>query len=131
MAEVAAAAAAMHLGADHAVGPVGRGLDRSRDRIVEARPASAALELLLRVEQRLVAPGAIERAGAFLIIQRATARPLGAVLAHDVKLFGRKNLAPLRVGVGHGILLGVRFGVHVGILFGRVSSWRGFLFWQL
>src|SRR4029079_460788 len=35
--QMAAAAAAMHLGADHAVAAVGRGFDRARDRIVEAR----------------------------------------------------------------------------------------------
>ena len=50
----------MHLGAHHAVAAVGRGLDRARHRVVEARPAGAALELELRLEQRLVAAGAGE-----------------------------------------------------------------------
>src|SRR5438477_5148111 len=43
-AEMTAAAAAMHLGADHAVGAIHGFLDRAGFRIVEARPAGAALE---------------------------------------------------------------------------------------
>src|SRR6188474_3482908 len=53
--QMAAAPAAMHLGAHHAVTAVGRGFDRARHRIVEARPAGATLELLLRCEQLLSA----------------------------------------------------------------------------
>ena len=55
VAEMAAAAAAMHLVARHAMAGVGVALDRARQRIVEARPAGAALEFLLGDEQRLVA----------------------------------------------------------------------------
>src|ERR1044071_8615175 len=69
--EMAAAAAAMHLGADHAVGSIHGFLDRTGLRIVEARPAGATLELLLRLEQRLLAAGTVERAGALFEIQRA------------------------------------------------------------
>src|SRR3954471_22394678 len=98
--EVAAAAAAVHLGADHAVAAVGRGLDRARNRIVEARPAGAALELLLRCEQLLPAAHAGERAGALLVIERAAAGTLGAVAAQDIVLLGGEELAPLLVGVG-------------------------------
>src|SRR5262245_53966259 len=86
MAEVAAAPAALHLGADHAVGAVLQLLDRAGLRIVEARPAGAAFELLLRLEQRLPAPRAGEGAGALLVVERTAARPLGAVLAYDVVL---------------------------------------------
>src|SRR5579864_3362212 len=50
VAQVASATAAVHLGADHAVGAVGRRFNRARDRIVEARPAGAALELSFRDE---------------------------------------------------------------------------------
>src|SRR2546422_5742780 len=50
MAEMAAASAAVHFGAGHAVAPVDRGFDRSLHRIVEARPAGAAIEFLLRHE---------------------------------------------------------------------------------
>src|SRR5215218_7728012 len=100
MAEMAAAAAAMHLGADHAVAAVGRGLDRARDRVVEARPAGTALELLLGCEQFLPAPRAGERAGALLVIERAGAGTLGAVAAQDIVLLGGEELAPLLVAVG-------------------------------
>src|SRR5205814_1308289 len=92
--EMAAAAAAVHLRADHAVALVRAGLHRAGCWIVEARPAGAALELLLRYEQRLIAPRADERAGAFLEVERAAARRLGAVLAHDRVLLGREPLAP-------------------------------------
>src|SRR5581483_10330303 len=95
----AAAAAAMHLGAHHAVAAIGGGFDRVGLGIVEARPAGAALELALGPEQRLAAAGAGERAGAFLVVQRAASRHLGAVLAHDVILLGRQKLAPLCLGV--------------------------------
>src|SRR4029077_13378490 len=88
------------------------GLDGTGLRIVEARPAGAALEFLLRGEQRLVAAGAEERGRALLVIERAAARPFGAVLAHDVILLGGQELAPLGVGVGHGILFGVRLRAH-------------------
>src|SRR5580704_3406855 len=47
VAEMAAAAAAIHLGALHAPAAVGGGVDRARLRVVEARPAGAALEFLL------------------------------------------------------------------------------------
>src|SRR5262245_8935911 len=102
---MAAAAAAMHLRADHAVAAVLGRLDGVGHGVVEARPAGAALELPLGDEQRLVTAGAGERAGAFLEIERAAARRLGAVLAHDGVLLGRQQLAPLRLGVGYGILL--------------------------
>src|SRR6266852_6176526 len=78
VAEMAAAAAAMHLGARHAVAAIDRGLDRARLRIVEARPAGAALEFALRDEQRLAAARAGKRARALLVIERAAARHRGA-----------------------------------------------------
>src|SRR5262249_46610081 len=77
---------------------------------------------LLRGEQRLAAADAGERAGALLVIERAAARPLGAVLAHDVILLRRQELPPLGVGVGHGIVLGVRLRAHVGALGGAARS---------
>src|SRR5262249_11566339 len=107
MAEMAAAAAAVHLGAHHAVAAVGRGLDRSANRIVEARPSGAALEFLLRGEQLLPAGDAGKRPGPLLVIERATPRRLGAVSPHDSVLLRREQLAPLRVAVGDGILLAV------------------------
>ena len=65
---------AMHLGAQHQLRSVG--LDRSRQRIEETRPAGAAVEFLGGGEQRLAAAGAIEGAGALLVIERATSRRL-------------------------------------------------------
>src|ERR1700722_17418251 len=71
VAEMAAAAAAIHLGADHAVAPVLDGLGGAGLGIVEARPAGAALELGVRLEQGLAAARAREGAGAFLVVERA------------------------------------------------------------
>ena len=88
-------------------GSIEETVDRARLWVVEARPAGAALELLLRLEQRLPAARAGERAGALLVIERAASRPLGAVLAHDVVLLGRQQLAPLGVGMGD------RIGLHI------------------
>src|SRR5262249_39022970 len=102
-----AAAAAMHLRAQHAIAAVLGGLSRARNRVGEARPAGAALEFRLPNEQRLVAGGASEGARPLLPQQRAAARPLGAVLAHDVILLGGQDLAPLGLGVGDRILLGL------------------------
>src|SRR5712691_10528659 len=107
MAEMAAAPDAMHLGARHPVAAIGRGLDRALLRVVEARPAGAALELLLRHEQRLAASRAGEGAGAFLVVERATPGRLGAVPAQHVVLLGREQPAPLLVAMGDRELLGV------------------------
>src|ERR1700720_1249376 len=79
VAEMAAATAAMHLGAHHAIASIARGFDRALDRVVEARPTRAALEFLLRYEQRLAAAGARERARAFLVVERAAAGRFGPV----------------------------------------------------
>src|SRR6516225_2261772 len=99
VAEMAAAAAAMHLSAHHPIAAIGRALDRTLNRIVEARPAGAALEFLLRHEQRLAAPGADERAGALLIVERAAAGRFGPVPAQHLVLLGREQTAPLLVRV--------------------------------
>src|SRR5690349_2779697 len=68
VAEMAAAAAAVHFHTHHAETTVARGLDRARNRIVETRPAGAALEFGLGDEQRLIAAGAGETAGPLLIV---------------------------------------------------------------
>src|SRR3954466_6675162 len=60
VAEMAAAAPAMHLGAEHAVGAVLGLADIALDRLVEARPSRAALELGVGRKQRQVAAGAGE-----------------------------------------------------------------------
>src|SRR4051812_27760762 len=99
VAEVAAAAPAMHLGAEHAVGPVLGLADIALDRLVEARPSGAALELGVGGEQRQVAAGAGEDALAVFLEQRAGARSLGAFLAQNFILLRRELGAPLGVGL--------------------------------
>src|SRR5215472_509159 len=116
MAEMAAATAAMHLGANHAVARICRGLHCSGLRIVEARPTSAALELGFGDEQLLLAAGAIERAGALFVIECAAPRPFGALLAHDVVLLRSEDFAPFRFGMGDRIFLGVQDGAHEVVL---------------
>src|SRR4028119_1723536 len=64
VAEVPAAARAMHLRARHEQAAVGLGADPALDGRPEGRPAGAALELGAGVEQRLAAAGAQESAGA-------------------------------------------------------------------
>src|SRR6476660_2701347 len=111
VAQMAAAAAAVHLRTDHAVAFVRRGLHRTGRGIIEARPAGAAFEFPLRDEQRLIAPRTNESAGPLLEVERAAAGRLGAVLAHDLVLLGRQQLAPLRLGPGDRILLGVHLSL--------------------
>src|SRR5262245_41872586 len=100
VAEMAAATAAMHLGAHHAIASIGRGFDRALDWVVEARPTRAALEFLLRDEQWLAAAGAGECARAFLVVERAAAGSFGPVSAQHLVLLGREQTAPLRIGMG-------------------------------
>src|SRR4051794_2302714 len=89
VAQVAAAGRAMHLGPLHAEAVIARRLDAAGDRLVEARPAGAALELALALEQRRAAAGAGERARPLLDQQGAAVGHLRPVLAHDVILLGR------------------------------------------
>src|SRR6516164_9131524 len=107
VAEVAAAAAAMHLGAQHAIAAIDLLLDRARNRIIEARPAGAALEFPGRHEQRLAAAHTGKRAGALFVVEGAAAGRLGAMRAHDPVLLGREQAPPLLVRVRDRILLGV------------------------
>src|SRR5437899_1067709 len=97
---MAAAAAAMDLRAGHSVTSIDRGLDRTGDRIVEARPSGSALEFRARHEQRLAAARALERAGAFLVVERTASGTLGAVSPQHVVLLGRQQTAPFLVAVG-------------------------------
>src|SRR5438874_3003377 len=104
--EMAAAAAAVDFGPQHAEGPIFGLADGVVERLVEARPAGAALELGLRGEQRQVATGTGEDALAMLVEQRARTRPLGALLAQDVILLRRQLRAPFRIGLFDLELLG-------------------------
>src|SRR6202166_1921722 len=99
VAEMAAAAAAMDLGPQHAEGAVLSLADGIFQRLIEARPAGAALEFRLRGEQRQVAAGAGEDALAMFLEQRARARPFGALLAQDLVLLRRQLRAPFRIGL--------------------------------
>src|SRR5450432_338302 len=110
MTEMTAATAAMHFIAHHAVAVVGRFLDRSRLRVVEAWPPGAALKLLFRREQRLATSSTGKRAVALFKIERATAGCFGAMRAHDVVLLGREQLAPLGFGMGDRIELAAHDG---------------------
>src|SRR6185295_11695026 len=96
VAEVAAAAGARHLGPDHAVRGVGRGLDRlSEHGVGEAGPTGARLELGVRVEQGVAAAGAAIHAVALLIDVLARPRALGGLVAKDLVCGGVELLAPL------------------------------------
>src|SRR5215813_4063924 len=106
MAKMAAAPAAVDLGAGHAVAAVDRGFDRALLGIVEARPPGAAVEFLLRHEQWLSAPGAHKGAVAFFVIECAASGCLGAVLAHHPVLLRREQPSPFLIGTGDGVALG-------------------------
>src|SRR3954454_20479493 len=99
VAEMAAATAAMHLGAQHAEGAVLGLADGVVERLVKTRPAGAALEFGVGGKQRQVAAGAGENPLAMLLHQRAGARPLGAVLAQDVVLHRGQLRPPFGVGL--------------------------------
>src|SRR5262245_60781004 len=81
VAEMAAAAAAMHLLAHHAEGEIGVLLHRVLDRRIEARPASAAIELGLGGEERQVAAGAGEGPLAMLFVEGTGEGALGVRFA--------------------------------------------------
>src|SRR5690349_18265280 len=71
VAEVSAAAPAVHFGAQHAERAVAALGHSVRQRLPEARPAGAAVELGSRREQLELAAGADEPAGPVLVVQRA------------------------------------------------------------
>src|SRR6516225_3187527 len=96
--EMAAAAAAMHLGPHDAEGAVFGGADGIVERLVEAGPAGAALEFGLGGKQRQVAAGAGEDALAMLLQQRAGPGTLGALVAQDFVLLRGQLRAPLGLG---------------------------------
>src|SRR3954447_12942725 len=99
VAEMAAAAATVDFGAQHAEGAVLGLADGVFQRLVKTRPAGAALELGVGGKQRQVAAGAGEDALAMFFQQRARPRPLGALLAQNVVLLRRQLRAPFGVGL--------------------------------
>src|SRR5689334_19187834 len=97
VAEMAAAVAAMHLGAHHEKAAVALGFHRAIERRGKARPAGAAVEFGGGVEQRPAAAGAMIDAGGVFLVERAGAGALGAMLAQHAILLRREALAPFVV----------------------------------
>src|SRR6266404_8108235 len=97
--EMTAAAAAVDFGPQHPKGAVFGLADGVVERLINTRPAGAALEFRLRGEQRQVAAGAGEDTLAVLLEQRARSRTLGALLAQDLVLLRRQLRAPFRIGL--------------------------------
>src|SRR5688572_33253036 len=94
------AAGAGDLGAHHAVTRVGYlGHAVGLDRLEEAGPAGARLELLAGAEQLQAASRARVNAGVVVVPELAGAGPLGPLLAQDAVLLGREAPAPLRVAL--------------------------------
>src|SRR5690606_34742094 len=109
MAEMPATAAAMHLSACHEKLAIHAGADRTVDRLRETRPASAAVKLGLRREQRQIASGAVVSPGCIVLVERTREGILGPVLAQNMVLLRREDLLPLLVRLGdlEGFLLGL------------------------
>src|SRR6266516_1832931 len=106
VAEMAAAAAAMHFGSRKDEAVIVRSADRVLDRREEARPPGAAVELGFGAEQRQIASGAGKNAGAVLVVERARIRPFRPVLPQHPELLGVPDLLPFRIRFRNFELLG-------------------------
>src|SRR5690606_13386681 len=96
VAQVRPAAGAAHLGAQLAQAVVVEQLDGVGPyRLVEARPATAGVELRPRGEQLVAAGPARVAPGAVLVEQLARPGPLRRRLAQDRERLGSQPLAPL------------------------------------
>jgi len=95
VAEMAAAAAAMHLGSGRKKAAVGFGVNRLIERRPEARPTRPAVEFGIRGEERLAATGTVVDAGAVLFVERARPGAFGPVLPQHPVLRGCQLLPPL------------------------------------
>jgi len=100
VAEMAAAAAAMHLRPGHAMASILGALKGALDGIVEAWPAGATLEFLARHEKPLATARADKSAGTLFMDERAASRSFRAMPAHDPVLFLRKQAPPFLIGMG-------------------------------
>ena len=100
VAQMAAAAAAMHFRPRHAMAAVIGALDGAFEGIIKTRPTGAALEFLGRHEKALSAAGAHEGAGAFFMVERAASRRLRAMRAHHSILFRGEKAPPLFIVMG-------------------------------
>src|SRR2546428_3307024 len=100
MAEVAAAARAEHLGADHPVASVALLLDRiPAGWGVEGRPAAAGIVLRVRLEQGGATPGAVVRARLEDVVVLTAEGRLSALLTKDPVFLRCQLVAPLGVGL--------------------------------
>src|SRR6478736_324594 len=104
MAEVRSARRAPHFRADHAERGVLDELDGlGADRLVEARPAAAGVELRAALEELGAACAAGVEAGASLVEQLAGPGALGRRLAQHGVLVVAELLAPLVFGLFHAV----------------------------
>src|SRR4051794_39446718 len=102
MAEVAAAAGAGDLGADHPVGAVLMQLDGvGVGGMGEARPAAARVELVVGAEDLGVASRAAEDAGGLVVGVLAGEGGLGGLAPKNGVGLGRDLLPPLVLGLDH------------------------------
>src|SRR6202034_3297775 len=99
VAEMSAAAPARNRRSHHAEAAVLGLVDRFVERCPKARPAGAAVEFGLGREQRQVAAGAGERAGAVFFEKRTRERPFGAFMPEYLISVRGQKLAPFVVGV--------------------------------
>src|SRR5487761_1151363 len=103
VAEVAAAAPADDLGADHPMAGIGAQLHRLQvGGLVEARPAGARVELGVRSEELRAAAGAVVRARLMALPVPSAERRLGAPLAEDGVPPGAEPLPPFGIAQGNG-----------------------------
>ena len=98
VAEVCAAAGALHFSTNHSVGGVGMfAHGRSLQRLPKAGPAGAGIKLCIRTEKFLAAACAAIGAGGFGVPVFAGEGLLGAGLPGDAVLIGREDGLPLVV----------------------------------
>src|SRR5215831_19948892 len=88
----------MHFGAGHEERAVGLGLHGIDQWLIEARPASPALKLRIRREQRQITGGTNKCSLALFFVERTASGALSAFLAQDHVLAGRKPLPPIHIG---------------------------------
>src|SRR5258708_38026518 len=87
----------MPLGAHHEKAAVACRFDRFVERPPEARPAGGAVDLGAGVDYRLPAAGAMIDPGTVLLVERAGAGALGAMLAQHPVLRWREPPVPLGI----------------------------------
>lgn len=94
--EVAVAHAAPHLRSHHSMGPIESFNDgRTRDGTIKRRPAASRIELVVREEQRRVAPFAMVHPAFFPLDKGRSERSFCSVLAHDPVRIGTELVEPI------------------------------------